>query len=359
MGPLSLAGGLVRLAGALGLLGIGLLTVPLVVRAAEPSVAGEVQDLLQISGGDRRRLVQGEIVSYPVAENSERELAAGLALLVPAPLAQVVDYLASGQLIAQDATISGFGTVPDEAPAGSLAGAQFTGGERSEAESFLEASPGTRFNLSLEEIEALRVLRDSSGSSARAGAVEKASTAYDRFLRERLLAYRRAGLGGIAPYARSGGSARDPAVDLRLAAGDVERLARYGQALTVGLLRYPADAAPQTVNSFYWIKRRVQRRPHLSLLHRMVVPGPGPFLHVERYFYAGHSFNSTEILTGALAHPDGTLVFSTSRTSTDEVLGVGNQLKRTIGRSQMRDEIHTRLDKLRASLSRPRSVESP
>jgi len=364
MGHLSLAGTGVALARAVGLLGIVLAAdwaVPVIGWTAEPSAVGEVQDLLQISSGDRRRLVQGEVVSYSVAENSERELAAGLAMVVPAPLRQVADYLASGQLIAQDTTIVEFGVLADETPAASLAGARYTGGERGEAESFLEASPGTHFNLSVDEIEALRVLRGSSAGS-RVGTVERASSAYARFLGERLEAYRRAGLGGIAPYARSGGSVRDPAIDLRSAAGDAERLARYGQALAPTLLRYPADASPQMANSFYWIKRRIQRRPHLSLLHRMVAPGTGPILHVERYYYSGHSFNATEILTGALAHPDGTLVFSTSRTSTDEVLGMGNQFKRTIGRSQMRDEIRARLDRLRASFGRPATtttVESP
>jgi hypothetical protein len=345
-----------------GLLGIVLAAdraVPVIAWAAEPSAAGEVQDLLQISSGDRRRLVQGEVVSYPVTENSERELAAGMAMLVPASLRQVADYLASGQLITQDTTIVEFGMLANETPAASLAGARYTGGERGEAESFLEASPGTHFNLSVDEIEALRVLKDSAAGS-RVGAVERASAAYARLLGERLEAYRRAGLGGISPYARSGGSVRDPAIDLRSAASDAERLGRHGQALAPALLRYPADPAPQMANSFYWIKRRIQRRPHLSLLHRMVVPGSGPVLHVERYYYSGHSFNATEILTGALAHPDGTLVFSTSRTSTDEVLGMGNQLKRTIGRSQMRDEIRARLDRLRASFSRPPvTVESP
>jgi hypothetical protein len=347
---------------ALGLLGITLLTElvsPGVAPAAEPSVAGEIQDLLQISAAARRRLVWGETVSYPVTENSERELAVGLATLVSAPLGQVADYLASGQLIAQDATISEFGTVPDEAVSWGLAGPRFTGGERAEAESFLEASPGTRFNLSLDEIEELRALRDSTGSSARAGAVERASNAYSRFLLQRLQAYRRGGLGAVAPYARTGGAVRDPSIDLRLAAADAERLARYGQALGEALLRYPADQAPQTVNTFHWIKRRVQRRPHLSLLHRMIAPGPGLVIHVERYFYVGHSFNATEILTGALAHPDGTLVFCTSRVSTDEILGVGNQLKRTVGRSELRDEMRTRLDKLRVSVSRPVTSESP
>jgi hypothetical protein len=249
--------------------------------------------------------------------------------------------------------------MPDEVSSETMVGTRFTSGERAEAESFLEASPGTRFNLSLDEIEALRALRDSTGSSARTGAVEKASDAYWRLLQQRLQAYRQAGLAAIVPYARAGGAIRDPSIDLRLAAADAERLARYGRELREVLLRYPADQPSQMVSQFDWIKRRVQRRPHLSLLHRMVVPGPGPVIHVERYFYVGHSFNATEVLTGALAHQDGTLVFCISRVSTDEILGLGNQLKRTVGRSQLRDEIRTRLDKLRASLSRPVSVESP
>jgi hypothetical protein len=112
------------------------------------------------------------------------------------------------------------------------------------------------------------------------------------------------------------------------------------------------------VNHFYWIKRRVQRRPHVSLLHRMVVAGSGSIVHVERYFYVGHSFNANEILTGAFAHRDGTLVFSINRVSTDEVLGLGNQLKRTIGRTQVRDETRARLDRLQAFVMRPRPTQN-
>ena len=168
------------LAGALGILGIILLAelvAPGVAPAAEPSVEDNVQDLLQVSGEQRRGLVQGEVVSYPVAENSERELTVGLAMLMSAPLSQVANYLASGQLIAQDATISEFGTVPDGVSFGDLVGPRFTSGERAEAESFLDASPGTGFNLSLDELEALRALTGSAGSSVRTRPVELASDA--------------------------------------------------------------------------------------------------------------------------------------------------------------------------------------
>jgi hypothetical protein len=76
-------------AGAAGLLGISLLTdlvAPGIAPAAKTSVVNEVQDLLQISAEQRRRLVRGEVVSYSVAENSERELAVGFAMIVPVPM---------------------------------------------------------------------------------------------------------------------------------------------------------------------------------------------------------------------------------------------------------------------------------
>lgn len=328
--------------------------------AAETSLAIEVQELLQIPLDQRRRLIRGEIVSFPVTENSERELGVGLTMIVTAPASQIGQYLASGQLIAQDASIGEFGPVPGDLSPGSLVGPGFAPGEREEALSLLEAVPGTRFNLSLAEIDALRTARSSGGRAEKTGAADTASDTYRRLLAQRVQTYRRAGLGGIAAYARAGGAVTDPTLDLRLALGDVERIGRVGSELREALQRYPADEPPSLTSEVYWVKRRVQRRPHLSLLHRMVAPGDGSTIHLERYFYVEHSFNSMQALTLALAYQGGTMVFSTTRVSTDEVLGVGSQLKRTVARGQIRDEMRTRLEKLRSTLgARPAVTESP
>src|SRR5690348_17616093 len=102
----------------LGLPAIGLFAVLIASRtapAADSPAAIEVQESLQIPLEQRRRIVRGEAVSFPVAENSEREIAAGVALTLPAPFSQLAEYLSSGQLIAQDATIGDFGLVPPEA----------------------------------------------------------------------------------------------------------------------------------------------------------------------------------------------------------------------------------------------------
>ena len=328
--------------------------------AAETSLAIEVQELLQIPVDQRRRLLRGEIVSYPVSESSEREVAVGIAMIVPAPVSQIAQYLATGQLIAQDSSIGEFGPVPVELSSGAMVGPGSVPAEREEALSLLEATPGTRLNLSLAEIDTLRTARSSSGSSAKAGAVETASDTYRRLLSLRVQSYRQAGLVGIAPYARAGGASTDPAVDLRVAMGDVERIGRAGSELREALHRFPADQPAHVTSQVYWVKRRVQRRPHASLLHRVVATGEGPTIHLERYFYVGHSFNSMQALTGALAYEEGTMVFSTTRVSTDEVLGMGNQLKRTVARGQVRDEMRARLEKLRSAFAgRPVVTESP
>ena len=348
-----------RSLGLLALPAIGLfavLTVSRIAPASEGSVAIDVQDSLQIPLEQRRRVARGEVVSFPVTENSEREIAAGLALSLPAPATQLAQYLSSGQLIARDATIVDFGLVPSDAPS-PLVGPAFSSSDRDEATSLLDASPGTRFNLSTAEIESLRSARSGSGRDT----LDLASGAFRRLLSERVQSYRQSGLGAIAPYARAGGAVSDPAVELRLAIADTERIGRPGAEVHQALLHYPADQPAQVTSQLYWAKRRVQRRPHLSLLHRMVTSGAGSTVHLERYFYSEHSFNSMVILTAAFPLQEGTLLLASTRVSTDEILGVGSQLKRTVARGQMRDEMRTRLERVRLSLSRPQppGAESP
>jgi hypothetical protein len=331
------------------LIGLGGLSGAGVARAADPALADEALERLQISAEQRRRLLRGEVISYPVSEYSERELAVGLALFVMAPLGQVAEYLVSGELLARDATISAHGLVPDPARPAGLPAVRFTGSERDEAESLLEAGPGTRFNLSPAEIEALRSLRASPAGSGSVTA-EQVSDEYRRLLRDRWQAYQNGGLAAMPPYARAGGAVTDPAAELRRAVSDAEPVARYGAQLREALTRYPAAQPAQAVNRCYWVKRRVQRRPDLSLLHQMVMAGPDLVVHVERYFYVGHSYNAAQIITAAVAYQEGTVVFATSRFSTDEVLGLGNQLKRSVGRLQLRDEMRKRLEGVRLSL---------
>src|SRR2546422_11690328 len=91
--------------GAVALLAISLATrppeLPLAL-AAEVLAGGGVLDRLRVSAEQRRRLAGGEVVSYAVDESSERELAVGLVLFVPAPVSELAQYLEAGRLVADD-----------------------------------------------------------------------------------------------------------------------------------------------------------------------------------------------------------------------------------------------------------------
>jgi hypothetical protein len=69
----------------------------------------------------------------------------------------------------------------------------------------------------------------------------------------------------------------------------------------------------------------------------------------------GDVTNDTRDQVGDAAHAGvrrHSVLFATSRFSTDEILGVGNQLKRSVGQAQLRDEMRKRLEGVRTSLSR-------
>jgi hypothetical protein len=68
---------------------------------------------------------------------------------------------------------------------------------------------------------------------------------------------------------------------------------------------------------------------------------------LSRQFYVGHSYNSAQLILGALPFKEGTLVFYRQRTSTDQLAGLGSRLKRNIGRRQMKQQMITRLERLR------------
>jgi hypothetical protein len=110
------------------------------------------------------------------------------------------------------------------------------------------------------------------------------------------------------------------------------------------------------------VKRLVQGRPTPILIHHLVDVSPAMALYVERHIYVGHTYNASQILSAAVPYEDGVLILSSNRVSTDQVAGLGGEMKRMIGRRQLRAEIVKRFDRIRAALAAPAPptrVESP
>ena len=328
--------------------------------ADAPSDAGQALDVRRLSAEQRRRLLAGETLDYQVAESSPSELGAGVAMYLRAPLVQVAEVLTAPQLVLQDPSISASGSPASGAPPAALP-YKLGASEVAEAENAFEAAPGDRLNLSTTEIEAFRAAQPNGRSGDRAAMAEAGAGQWRTLLLQRWQAFQSRGLEGIAPYARRSGIS-DPAALLRAAAGDARIVAHVMPRLADALLRFPAEQSATAISHFYWVKRQVQGRATPILVHHLAEVTPQLAVYVERHVYVGHSYNASQILSGALPFEDGVLVFSSNRVSTDQVTGFGGDMKRAIGRRQLRGEIVKRFDRIRTALARlapPSRTESP
>ncbi|HSE06203.1 MAG TPA: hypothetical protein VLK35_18800 [Methylomirabilota bacterium] len=324
-----------------------------------PPDAGQGLDLRRVAPEQRRRLLAGETIAYEVAETSETELGAGVAMYLPVPLARVAEALTSPDIVLREPSITAHGPIPVGATGAAL-GFALGAGEIAEAQDVLEVAPGPRFNLASAEIDMFRA-RGAACCRDRGAALEAAATRWRTLLLQRAQAFRARGLEGIAPYARRSG-VTDPAALLRVAAGDARIVAHAMPRLAEALLRFPAEQSPTAASQLYWVKRQVQARPTPILIHHLVDVTAQLALYVERHVFVGHTYNASQILSGAVPYEDGVLVFSSNRVSTDQVTGLGGEMKRVIGRRQLRAEIVKRFDRVRAALARPAPatpVESP
>ena len=332
-------------------------------RAADAPAADEGQtlDVRRLSADQRRRLLAGETISYQVPETSETELGAGVAMYVPVPLGRAAEVLTSPDVVLREPSITASGLLAKDTTVVAPAGFTLAAPEASEAQEALEAAPGSRLNLAPPEIEAFRALKGRLRGAERAAVLEAVTAQWRLLLLQRGQAFQARGLDGIAPYARRNGVS-DPAALLRTAAGDARIVAHAAPWLTEALLRYPAEASPTAISRLYWVKRQVQGRPTPILIHHLVDVTPALALYVERHVYVGHTYNASQILSAAVPYESGVLILSSNRVSTDQVAGFGGDMKRLIGRRQLRAEILKRFDRIRAALAAPTPparVESP
>lgn len=301
-------------------------------------------------------LERGEIVSYEVSETSQKELAIGVAMILPVPLPQIVDYIKKGNLSGTESDVIASGVLSNKADINSFKKFGYTDKQIDEAKAFLEAEPGDEFNLSKAEFDSLKTLRASLSDADNKTLLRTANQTYREFLLQRLQAYHKSGLAGIAPSDRGGGNA-DPAAELRSDAVNSKAWARYFPELQQAWLNYPAALPANATEQFLWLNRRVEDRPTPILSHRVMVAGEAGGIILSRQFYVGHSYNSSHVVAGGLPYKNGTLVFYSTRSSTDQVAGMGSSLKHSIGREQMKKEMIKRLQRLNKDLKRkPASV---
>jgi hypothetical protein len=331
--------------------------LPMLVLAVLPAFAAEAAAsrvpppaTAMLGIADDSGLGQGEIIAYDVREPTDKTLAAGLAMYVDAPPERLLTAIQNGALLVGDPEVMATGTIlPGQGPE-ALERFEFGPSDIEEAEALSEAEPGPEFNLSEAEIEGFRALSRTLAQASEAEKLRAVSRRYRELLWRRLESYRKDGPDAIAPYARADGNPLDVAAELRILTEQSEALRQYSPELQTALLKFPSASPSGAVSTLQWVERKVEGRPTAILVHQMIQRTDGGAVVAVRDFYVGHSFNSSQMVLGILPYRQGSLVFYSHCTSTDQVAGMGASLKHTIGRERLRAVMFGRMERFRASV---------
>ena len=303
--------------------------------------AAEVAKGLGYDKEDRDKLLSGEIVSHQLGHEEKDELAATVAMLLKSGVPALFEHMKKGDVFEVDKTVLSHGVISERpATAASLSGLKL---DPKELEKLAKVEAGSTFNLSSAEIKAIR-------DATRGGAIAVAN-AYRTALAARVEAYRKGGVGAIAAYDR-GGKQSSPAEELQHANEQMKVLAKAVPDFYRAIVNYPKDPLKGFTNEYSWSVQQVQDRPTAVLIHRMFGVRDGGAFLISRQFYAGQSYNVLQVGVGLLPVKQGTVVFYTNRTFTDQVAGFGSGAAHKIGRRMMVKEVEKLFESIRTAFDK-------
>jgi hypothetical protein len=275
-------------------------------------------------------------------ELSERDLAAGIVFMSQKTAKDAAELFFRWADISANPNVRvshALGTEEDLATFG-------LGPEREdECKKLLAAKPGEPLNLSGDEIATLHGVPAGSSCDVVEGALRK-------ILWGRFTAYRERGLAGIAPYARAGGKQVRGGEELGRVSKSFDAIEPYTRTFRAVLDDYPTRP-PSTKESFRWIVYEDDKRPRVTLRHRVMVSyEDGNYGFSDREFYVTQGYNTTQGLAGTFAVDGGSLFIYRANTSTDRVEGSASSMKHSIGRKMMAKQLETIFKRFRARLDK-------
>ncbi|HJX36413.1 MAG TPA: hypothetical protein VJ280_05590, partial [Dehalococcoidales bacterium] len=310
---------------------------------AEPPEVEEVLRVLGMDKGQIAELAQGQPVAYALSEGSADELAVGLVWYLAVSLDKVAGQLRLEDPDPLDVDVTAHGILTEHSGASSLALVALS---KEEAEALLDAGPGDEFNLSAHEIDKLKTFKQTLKWTSHRAIEDAVGEHFREILLQRYEAYRHEGTNAIAPYARKESTDSKPSLELRQAANASSILSHYFPALHKAWLDYPKALPPGASEVFPWVEKNVEGRPAAILRHRINMDWNGGVLVLTREIYAPHSYNSSQWITGCLPYRNGTVVFQQVRSYTDQVAGVGSDVKHIAGRELLKDKMLKSFERL-------------
>ena len=319
-----------------GLLTFSLLLLADPVLADPPLQVYEVLSVLGMDKGQIAKLVEAQPLSYALSEGRSDEVAVAVVWYLPVPLAKVSEYLRLENSGSLDEDVADYGLLTEKDGTNSLTPIALS---NEDTMALLEAERGDEFNLSAHEYASFKALKKTLKHSPHKNIDSEVGLHYRDILFQRFLAYRQGGSYAIAPYLREDGLDSKPSLELNQAANESAILKRYFPNLLEAWLDYPKTLPLGAKETFPWVKKNVEGRVATILRHRIDTDWNGGTLILTREFYASHSYNASQWITGCLPYRDGTVIFQQVRSYTDQVAGVASGVKHLVGRELLKDKM--------------------
>jgi len=270
-------------------------------------------------------------------------LAQSFAIYAPMYTYKIADLVLSARVFEGDTNVIASGRIDPLNIEASLSKVKFTSADAGELKQLNKFNGGEAFNLSSKEIAKLRKSITSGQTSAK-----ELSKVYRNILVGRMKAYLKSGISGVAPYDRGKGILASGASDLVAMTKAATLLATGAPGLYRSFLYYPKKQSQHLEQAFFWVKRKIDKRPAFVLEHRILERGPASLNILRREFFVGHTYNAAQAISGAFTiAKKGTLIFSTMRSASDQVAGSKNGTRHTKARKMMRDELVARFKNMR------------
>merc|ERR1740121_464050 len=135
---------------------------------------------------------------------------------------------------------------------------------------YQKAAPGSDLNLSKDEIARFQKCKTHAEVEALLRQV----------LLERFRAYKKSGLKGIAPYARSK-KEFSPGDELGAQMRAGKLLPKHAPTFHKYATDYPAGRPEGVEESFFWVNSTIDDKPTVALVHRFGMPQDGGYVYCE------------------------------------------------------------------------------
>ena len=168
-----------------------------ILNAVSAAKIDEIETVFGLNHNHLKKLHGGEIVSFEITEETQKELAIGLGMYLDAPPTKLVSFFKKGDLAMVDPDVVSFHEILPKSNTNPFEEFIFTPDQMDEARNLLEVTANDEFKLSAEEIKSFTVLKNKLAKKRDTDLITAVTKHYQKILLNRLQEYQIRGLAGV------------------------------------------------------------------------------------------------------------------------------------------------------------------